>query len=128
ATRLGVVRRVLVPRALPGLLTAGLLVLADTVANFELTFLLSGAGWQALVVALYFAVFAAGMRPIYSVDAMAVIYMAVVLAVLVLALRLVRPTQMVFRLERRDCRGRMVATAPIASMVGCISPAHSTGV
>src|SRR5439155_824508 len=55
-----------------------------------------------LVVALYYAVFAAGMRPIYSVDAMAVIYMAVVLAVLVLALRFVRPTQMVFRLDRRD--------------------------
>ena len=42
------------------------------------------------------------MRPIYSVDAMAVIYMAVVLAVLVLALHFVRPTQMVFRLDRRD--------------------------
>ena len=71
-------------------------------ANFELTFLLSCAGSQTLVVALYYAVFAAGMRPIYSVDAMAVIYMAVVLAVLVLALRFVRPTQMVFRLDRRD--------------------------
>ncbi len=71
-------------------------------ANFELTFLLSGAGSQTLIVALYYAVFAAGMRPIYSVDAMAVIYMAVVLAVLVLALRLVRPTQMVFRLDQRD--------------------------
>src|SRR5207245_306275 len=90
------------PLALPGLLTAGLLVLVSTVANFELTFLLSGAGSQTLVVALYYAVFAAGMRPIYSVDAMAVIYMAVVLAVLVLALRFVRPTQMVFRLDRRD--------------------------
>jgi len=39
------------------------------------------------------------MRPIYSVDAMAVIYMAVVLAVLVLALRFARPTRTVFRLD-----------------------------
>ena len=39
------------------------------------------------------------MRPIYSVDAMAVIYMAVVLAVFVLALRFVRPTRTVFRLD-----------------------------
>jgi len=93
-----VFRRVVLPLALPGLLTAGLLVLVNTVANFELTFLLSGAGSQTLVVALYYAVFAAGMRPIYSVDAMAVIYMAVVLAILVAALRFVRPTQMVFRL------------------------------
>jgi putative spermidine/putrescine transport system permease protein len=73
-------------------------VLVNTVANFELTFLLSGAGSQTLVVALYYAVFAAGMRPIYSVDAMAVIYMAIVLLILVAALRFVRPTHMVFRL------------------------------
>jgi len=91
-----VFRRVVLPLAVPGLLTAGLLVLVNTVANFELTFLLSGAGSQTLVVALYYAVFAAGMRPIYSVDAMAVIYMAIVLAILVAALRFVRPTQMVF--------------------------------
>jgi putative spermidine/putrescine transport system permease protein len=93
-----VFRRVVLPLALPGLLTAGLLVLVNTVANFELSFLLSGAGSQTLVVALYYAVFAAGMRPIYSVDAMAVIYMVIVLLMLVAALRFVRPTQMVFRL------------------------------
>jgi putative spermidine/putrescine transport system permease protein len=101
ASRVQVFRRILLPLAVPGLLTAGLLVLVNTVANFELTFLLSGAGSQTLVVALYYAVFAAGMRPIYSVDAMAVIYMALVLAVLVVALRFIRPTQMVFRLDRR---------------------------
>jgi putative spermidine/putrescine transport system permease protein len=101
ATRWQVFRRVVLPLAVPGLLTAGLLVLVNTVANFELTFLLSGAGSQTLVVALYYAVFAAGMRPIYAVDAMAVIYMAMVLAVLMVALRFVRPTQMVFRLDRR---------------------------
>jgi len=42
------------------------------------------------------------MRPIYLVDAMAAIYMAVVLAVLVLAVRFVRPTRMVFCLDWRD--------------------------
>jgi putative spermidine/putrescine transport system permease protein len=98
AGRWQVFRRVVLPLALPGLLTAGVLVLVNTVANFELTFLLSGAGSQTLVVALYYAVFAAGMRPIYSVDAMAVIYMAIVLVILAAALRFVRPTQMVFRL------------------------------
>ena len=101
AGRWQVFRRVVLPLALPGLLTAGLLVLVNTVANFELTFLLSGAGSQTLVVALYYAVFAAGMRPIYSVDAMAVIYMAVVLVILLIALRFVRPTQMVFRIGGR---------------------------
>ncbi|MGH7322647.1 MAG: ABC transporter permease, partial [Candidatus Rokuibacteriota bacterium] len=51
-------------------------------------------------VTLYYAVFASGMRPIYSVDAMAVIYMSIVLLVLLVALRFVRPTQMVFGLDR----------------------------
>src|SRR2546426_4835399 len=102
AGRWQVFRRVVLPLALPGLLTAGLLVLVNTVANFELTFLLSGARSQTLVVALYYAGVPAGMRPIYSVDAMAVIYMALVLALLVLVLRFVRPTQMVFRLDRRN--------------------------
>jgi putative spermidine/putrescine transport system permease protein len=101
AGRWQVFRRIVLPLALPGLLTAGLLVLVNTVANFELTFLLSGAGSQTLVVALYYAVFAAGMRPIYSVDAMAVIYMAIVLLILLVALRFVRPTQMVFRIGGR---------------------------
>jgi putative spermidine/putrescine transport system permease protein len=101
ASRWQVFRRVVLPLARPGLLTAGLLVLVNTVANFELTFLLSGAGSQTLVVTLYYAVFASGMRPIYSVDAMAVIYMSIVLLILLVALRFVRPTQMVFRLDRR---------------------------
>ena len=101
ASRFQVFRRVLLPLAVPRLLTARLLILVNTVANFELTFLLSGAGSQTLVVAHYYAVFAAGMRPIYSADAMAVIYMAIVLAILLVALRFVRPTQMVFRLDRR---------------------------
>ncbi len=101
ASRWQVFRRVVLPLARPGLLTAGLLVLVNTIANFELTFLLSGAGSQTLVVTLYYAVFASGMRPIYSVDAMAVIYMSIVLLLLLVALRFVRPTQMVFRLDRR---------------------------
>jgi putative spermidine/putrescine transport system permease protein len=101
ANRLQVFRRIVLPLAVPGLLTAGLLVLVNTVANFELTFLMSGAGSQTLVVALYYAVFAAGMRPIYSVDAMAMIYMVIVLLILLVVLRFVRPTQMVFRFDRR---------------------------
>ena len=101
ASRWQVFRRVVLPLARPGLLTAGLLVLVNTIANFELTFLLSGGTSQTLVVTLYYAVFASGMRPIYAVDAMAVIYMALVLLVLLVALRFVRPTQMVFRLDRR---------------------------
>ena len=82
------------------LLTAGLLVLVNTISNFELAFLLAGGGSQTLVVALYYNVFAGGVRPVYSIDAMAVIYMVMIMSVLIVALRFVRPTQMVFRLDQ----------------------------
>ena len=52
------------------------------------------------MVALFYNVFAGGVRPVYSVDAMAVMYMATVLLLLLVALRFVRPTQMVFRLDQ----------------------------
>ena len=51
ANRFQVFRRILLPLTLPGLLTAGILILVNTVSNFELTFLVSGAGSQTLVVA-----------------------------------------------------------------------------
>lgn len=101
ASRLAIIRRVLLPLSVPGLLTAGVLTLTSTVANFELTFLVSGAGSQTIVVALYYAMFAAGIRPTYSVDAMAVIYMVLVMIPLAVALRFVRPTQMVFRIGEK---------------------------
>lgn len=83
--------RVLAPLAAPGVLAAGLLVLVRTLALFELTFLTSGAATQTLIVALYAAVFGAGMRPEQAIDAMATIYMATTLVLLVPALRIIRP-------------------------------------
>jgi putative spermidine/putrescine transport system permease protein len=100
ASRMQIFRRVLLPLMVPGILTAGLLVLVNTISNFELAFLMAGGGSQTLVVALYYNVFAGGVRPVYSIDAMAVIYMVMVLSVLLVALRFVRPTQMVFRLGK----------------------------
>jgi putative spermidine/putrescine transport system permease protein len=90
---------VLAPLLAPGILAAGLLVLVRTIAMFELTFLTSGADSQTLVVALYYAVFAAGVRAPQSVDAMAIIYMAVTLVWLLIALRFVNPTQLVSRVK-----------------------------
>jgi putative spermidine/putrescine transport system permease protein len=87
--------RILMPLIIPGLLAAALLVLVQTVALFEMTFLVSGPGSQTLVVALYYAVFASGIRPAQAISAMAVIYMLTTLVVLVVALRYVSPTQMV---------------------------------
>ncbi|MFN3670844.1 MAG: ABC transporter permease [Bosea sp. (in: a-proteobacteria)] len=86
---------ILLPLLMPGILAALLLVLVRTIAMFELTFLTAGPTSQTLVVALYYAVFAAGVRAVQSIDAMAVIYMATTLIWLVIALRFVNPTQIV---------------------------------
>ena len=92
--------RVLIPLLAPGILAALLLVLVRTIASFELTFLTSGPTSQTLVVALYYAVSAAGVRAGQSVDAMAVIYMLTTLAWLLIALQFVNPTQIVTRAKR----------------------------
>ena len=92
--------RVLLPLLLPGMLACLLLVLVRTIAMFELTFLTAGPTSQTLVVALYYAVFAAGVRPGQSIDAMAVVYMATTLVWLLIALRFVNPAQIVTRAKR----------------------------
>jgi putative spermidine/putrescine transport system permease protein len=91
---------ILLPLLAPGILAALLLVLVRTIAMFELTFLTAGPTSQTLVVALYYAVFAAGVRAVQSIDAMAVIYMVTTLIWLLIALRFVNPTQIVARAKR----------------------------
>jgi putative spermidine/putrescine transport system permease protein len=91
---------VLLPLLAPGILAALLLVLVRTIAMFELTFFTAGPGSQTLVVTLYYAVYAAGVRAGQSIDAMAVIYMLTTLIWLVIALRFVDPTQIVTRTRR----------------------------
>jgi putative spermidine/putrescine transport system permease protein len=92
--------QILVPLLTPGILAGLLLVLVRTIAMFELTFLTAGPTSQTLVVALYYAVFAAGVRPGQSIDAMAVVYMVTTLIWLLIALRFVNPTQIVTRAKR----------------------------
>ena len=92
---------VLVPLLAPGILAASLLVLVRTIAMFELTFFTAGPSSQTLVVALYYAVYAAGVRAGQSIDAMAVIYMVTTLVWLIIALRFVNPTQIVTRAKQQ---------------------------
>jgi putative spermidine/putrescine transport system permease protein len=94
--------RILLPLLLPGILAAMLLVLVRTIAMFELTFLTAGPTSQTLVVALYYAVFASGVRAGQSIDAMAVVYMVVTLVWLLVALRFVNPTQIAARAKQQS--------------------------
>ena len=93
--------RILLPLLLPGMLAALLLVLVRTIAMFELTFLIAGPTTQTLVVSLYYAVFASGVRAGQSIDAMAVMYMVTTLFWLVVALQFVNPTQIVARAKQQ---------------------------
>ena len=97
ASTVAIFTRVLAPLLVPGVLAASILVLVRTVGMFELTFLTAGPSSTTLVVALYNAVFAAGIRANQSVDAMAAIYTGSMLVLLVIALRYVNPTQLVTR-------------------------------
>lgn len=96
---------VLVPLLTPGILAALLLVLVRTIAMFELTFFTAGPDSQTLVVTLYYAVGAAGVRSNQSIDAMAVIYMVTTLVWLLIALRFVDPTQIVTRVKKEAAAG-----------------------
>jgi putative spermidine/putrescine transport system permease protein len=91
--------RVLVPLLAPGILASSLIVMVRTLGTFELTFLTAGPDSQTLVVALYYAAFAAGVRASQSIDAMAVTYMVTTLIWLLIALRFVNPTQLVTRVK-----------------------------
>jgi len=94
--------RILAPLLVPGMLAASILVLVRTVGMFELTFLTAGPDSQTLVVALYNSMSAAGIRAQQSVDAMAVIYTGTMLVLLVVALRVVNPTQLVARVKEEE--------------------------
>ncbi len=91
--------RILAPLLVPGILAASILVVVRTVGMFELTFLTAGPDSQTLVVALFYSMSASGIRAQQSVDAMAVIYTAMMLVLLVVALRFVNPTQLVARVK-----------------------------
>jgi len=99
ARRLTVFRKVLIPLTLPGILTAGILSVVKTISMFELTYLVAGGKSQTIVVALYADAYAAGARPPQAVDALAVIYFLTAMACLVVALKFVSPTQMVFKIK-----------------------------
>ena len=99
AGRLAIFRKVLVPLTVPGILTAGILSLVKSISMFELSYLVVGGRNQTIVVALFSDAYAAGARPPQSVDALAVVYFLIAMSCLLISLRFVSPTQMVFKVK-----------------------------
>jgi len=100
ANNLRLFARVLIPLLLPGMLAAGILVLVRTLGAFELTFFVSAADTQTLVVALFGAISDPGGVPGPLTAAMAVTYMLVAVLGLAISLRFVTPSQ-AFRQRHR---------------------------
>ncbi|WP_413452470.1 ABC transporter permease subunit [Georgenia phoenicis] len=100
ATMKDVFVRILAPLLIPGILAASILVLVRTVGMFELTFLVSGPRSDTLVVAIYRAMTSAGGAEARQlVSSMAVLYTGTMLAILIVALRFINPTQLVARVQ-----------------------------
>lgn len=99
ASRIQTFFRILVPLAMPGILTASILSVVKTISMFELTFLVAGAKSQTIIVALYSDAYAAGARPPQAIDALAVVYFLIAMGCLLVSLRFVSPTQMVFKVK-----------------------------
>jgi putative spermidine/putrescine transport system permease protein len=100
ANNLRLFSRVLIPLLLPGMLAAGILVLVRTLGAFELTFFVSAADTQTLVVALFGAISDPGGVPGPLTAAMAVTYMLVAVLGLAISLRFVTPSQAIRQRHR----------------------------
>jgi putative spermidine/putrescine transport system permease protein len=93
ANNLRLFTRVLIPLLLPGMLAAGILVLVRTLGAFELTFFVSSAQTQTLVVALFGAISDPGGVPVSLTASMAVTYMLVAVLGLAISLRYITPAR-----------------------------------
>lgn len=89
--------RVLVPLLAPGIVAAGVLSLVRVLGSFELTFFVSGAGTQTLVVTIFGALSDPGGPPPALTAAMTVFYMAIALLGLLISLRFANPAQTLAR-------------------------------
>lgn len=93
--------RVLVPLLMPGIVAAGVLSLVRVLGSFELTFFVSGANTQTLVVTIFGALSDPGGPPPALTAAMTVFYMAVALLGLLVSLRFANPAQSLARPAHR---------------------------
>ncbi|TFD20080.1 ABC transporter permease [Cryobacterium sp. TMS1-13-1] len=92
--------KILAPLLIPGILAASILVLVRTVGMFDLTFLVSGPSSDTLVVAIYRAMTSAGGGEARQlISSMGVIYTAMMLLILIIALRFINPTQLVAQVK-----------------------------
>lgn len=102
ASRLRLFAQVLVPLLVPGIVAAGVLSLVRVLGSFELTFFVSSAKTQTLVVTIFGALSDPGGPPPALTAAMTVFYMVIALLGLVISLRFSNPAQALSRPAHGD--------------------------
>lgn len=85
--------RVLVPLLRPGIVAAGVLSLVRVLGSFELTFFVSSAKTQTIVVTIFGAMSDPGGLPVPLIAAMTVFYMAIAMIGLIISLKFANPAQ-----------------------------------
>jgi putative spermidine/putrescine transport system permease protein len=89
--------RILVPLLAPGIVAAGVLALVRVLGSFELTFFVSNAKTQTLVVTIFGAMSDPGGPPVALTAAMTVFYMVIAFIGLAISLRFSDPAQALVR-------------------------------
>ncbi len=102
ASRLQFFARILIPLTLPGIMSAIVLSVVRVISMFELTFLVSGAKTQTLIVQLFADVNAPGFRPIQMIDALAVIFCCVTILLSILSMKFGSPTSIYARIGQGE--------------------------
>jgi putative spermidine/putrescine transport system permease protein len=90
---------VLLPLAIPGMLTAAILAIVRSVSAFDLTYLVADASSQTLVLSLFGDASSSGVTPMQAIDALSVVYMLTTMSLVVVALIFAKPTQFVMQIR-----------------------------
>ena len=94
--------KILIPLTIPGVVSAVVLSVVRVISMFELTFLVSGAKTQTLIVTLFADVNAPGFRPIQMIDALAVIFFVLTVALSALSMKYGSPTSVYSRIGQSE--------------------------
>lgn len=101
ASRFQLFARVLLPLLTPGVVAAGILALVRVLGSFELTFFVSNAQTQTLVVVIFGAMADPGGPPVSFTAAMTVFYMLIAFIGVLVSLRFSNPAQALSRSNRQ---------------------------
>ncbi len=92
ANKLQFFSRILIPLTIPGILSASILSIVRVISMFELTFLVSGAKTQTLIVMLFADVNSPGFRPYQMIDALAMIFFLLTIVFAAISMKIGNPT------------------------------------